>query len=141
MKYFHFERLIRKYISSFTLYVVSEGGYDDNGDYTKLNTEQVSCEGAVISLSDSKIYRSNGTLTSKDKILFMLKPIKNDLKGSTVVYEDNVYRIVNCEENFKFTGVYAYTLKYVSAFKDKTSSDNISDVANKTVRLDGVLND
>lgn len=141
MQYFNFDRLIQKYKSSLALEIVTEGGYDDNGDYVKTSSSQLTVEGAVLSLKDSKIYRSNGTLTAKDKVLYMLEPISNSLEGSTVIYENNVYRIEDCEENFKFTGVCAYTLKYVSAFKEQTADDITEEAEKLDKRLDGVLND
>lgn len=48
----------------------------------------------------------------------MLKPLEQALKGAKVVYNGKVYSIEDCGENAEFTGVYAYTLKYCSAFKE-----------------------
>lgn len=137
MQYFNFERLITKYKSAVTLVLSVQGGYDENGDYVKTSTSK-EVEGAVISITDSKLYRSDGTLTAKDKVLYMLEPIKNDLQGAKVTYKGNLYSIDNCKEDFEFTGVYAYTLKYVSAFDESSGAKDIAKEINKlSMRLDG----
>ena len=61
--------------------------------------------------------------------------------GSQVVYEDDVFSIEDNLENAKFTGVYKYTLKYVSAFKKKLQGD-LNDYNERfEKRLDGVTGD
>lgn len=114
MQYFDFTDLVEKYITEFTTILSSEGGYDSKGEYSYTKTEKT-LTGAIISISDGKIYRSDGTLTDKDKYLFMFEPIP--LNNTSIVYKNNRYRVEEQVENAEFTGVYQYTLKYVSAFK------------------------
>lgn len=114
MQYFDFSGLIAKYSCEFTAILGSEGGYDDKGEYSYTKIEKT-LTGAIIGISDGKIYRSNGTLTDKDKYLFMFEPIP--LSDTEVIYKNNRYRVEEQVENAEFTGVYQYTLKYVSAFK------------------------
>lgn len=124
---YNFTRLIKKYSSEFTAITVSDGYYDDKGDWTKGEVVVTPLKGAIISHSESKVFRSEGALTQKDKRLFMLKPIDDTLHGAKIVHEGNAYDLSDVKENAKFTGVYAYTLKYVSAFKDIAKNYDLSE--------------
>ena len=115
---FNFSRLINKYKSEFKTITLASGYYNDAGDWVKGEESEITLTGAVISFTENKIYRSDGTLTTNDKRLFMLSPIDNALKGSKVIYEGNVYNIQDSRDNARFTGVWAYTLKFVSAFNE-----------------------
>lgn len=111
--YFDFVSLINKYITSFKVVLGSNVEYDSMGE--EIHTEEEKeLSGAIISISDSKIYQSAGTLTSADKYLFMFE--KLPIMTTKVIYKDKVYKIENQVENAEFTGVYQYTLKYISAF-------------------------
>lgn len=123
MQYYDFSRLIQKYQTTFTVITVRDGHYDDYGDWVKGVEIKKELQGAIISHRESKIYRSEGNLTAKDKRLFMLEPIENALLHSKVIYDGNEYKIEDNVENAKFTGVYAYTLKHVSAFDEKGGND------------------
>ena len=116
MQYFNFERLINKYMSEFDVITFSAGGYNDMGDYVKSEPVTKKLKGAIISSRDNKNIRTDGTLTSSDKQLFMLEPIENALIGAEIIYKDNKYKIEDCTENAEFTGVWVYTMRYVSAF-------------------------
>jgi hypothetical protein len=119
MQLYNFKRLIRKYNSEFTLITLTDGYYDDAGDWIKGEVKETTLNGAVISFKESKIYRSEGTLTTNDRRLFTLEPVPNALKGTKAVVNGILYSIEDCTENAKFTGVYAYTLRYISAFNEK----------------------
>lgn len=138
MAYFNFTRLVKKYSSEFTAITLLTGYFDDSGDWVDAETKEVTLQGAIIKHRDSKIYKSNGALTAKDRALFLLEPISDKLMGSQVVYENDVYSIEDNLENAKFTGVYKYTLKYVSAFKKKLQGDLNDDNERLEKRLDGV---
>ena len=118
MQYFNFSRLINKYGSEFKAITLTEGHYNDAGDFVKGDKTETILNGAVIAFKESKVHRSEGTLTSQDRRLFTQTPIDKALIGSKVQYESNIYAIEDCTENAKFTGVYAYTLKWISAFKE-----------------------
>lgn len=118
MKYFSFERLIKKYSSEFTAYIPhSDGGYADNGEYVKATVTEMNLTGAILSLSEAKLLRAEGNLTSNDRVLFMLTSLDFPLEGAFIVYKDKKYYIESGLENSEFTGVWQYNLKYVSAFK------------------------
>lgn len=127
MPYFHFERLINKYSREFTATYRNDGYYDDRGEYVDVNPISVKLTGAILNFTESKIYRAEGTLTTRDKRLFMLKALDTRLIGATVVDDEQVYRIEEVKENAVFTGVYAYTLKWVSAFDNAASGTEIID--------------
>ena len=115
-QYFHFERLIRKYSTEFTAIVPSDGKYDDSGEWVQGEPSEQKMTGAIISHRLNKIFKSEGTLTEQDRILYTLAPLDKSLTGATVIHGGNKYSIGSLNENAEFTGVYSYTLKFVSAF-------------------------
>jgi len=118
MAYFNFLRLIQKYTSEFKLLKYQDGYYNDLGEYVQNDvTEDILC-GAIINFKESKIYRSEGTLTSQDKRLFTLKPICNNLERAIVIHNGKKYNVEESKQNAKFTDVYSYILRYVSVFDD-----------------------
>lgn len=126
MQYFNFSRLVNKYKSEFKLITLTGGYFDDRGDWIDDFKNQTTIEGAIISIKENKIYRAEGTLTAKDKRLFTLMPIDSEaLQSSKIIYDGNVYSIESSSDNSKFTGVWAYILKWVSAFKKDINDDQI----------------
>lgn len=123
MAYFNFARLISKYNCEFTAVIQSEGYYDDCGEWVKGEETEIRLNGAIIGFKESKVFRSEGTLTAKDKHLFMLQPLDTALHGATVIFKGEKFNVEAETENADFTGVYAYVLKYVSAF-DKAVKSN-----------------
>lgn len=117
MQYFNFSRLLGKYKRELTIMTYSEGSYDNKGDYVKGGMTESTIEGAVINFSENKVYRSGGTITANDKRLFLQSPLGSTMIGSKAVLDGNEYSVEDGTENAAYTGVYAYTLKYVSAFE------------------------
>lgn len=139
MQYFHFRRLIEKYSNNFVAELPSEV-YWHEGEQIKGEPKRVKLRGAILSHRETKIFRSEGTLTAHDKALYMLEPLENALQLAKIIYRGNVYSIGDLLENSEFTGVWAYTLKYVSAFKETAPYYDITDELNDLEeRLDGVL--
>lgn len=118
MQNFNFSRLVNKYGSEFTVIIPAKSELNDSGDFVKGEPEKKTLFGAIIGRGEKSVFRSEGKLTEKDKRLFMLEEIDKSLLGTKVVYENEVFSILSSTENAKFTGVWAYTLKYVSAFKE-----------------------
>lgn len=116
MQYFHFDRLIDRYSSEFTVILPTNGGYDDSGEYIRGEPEKLSLYGAILDISEKKIYNSNGTLTEKDKQLFVKGELTSNLVGAKVIYDNKQYNVEEETENCKFTGFSSYVLKYISAF-------------------------
>lgn len=116
MQYFDFSSLIEQYSTDFTVICESKGSYDDSGEYVKGNKTEYTMHGAIMAYSENSVYRSEGKLTSQDRALIMQEPIDMALHGAGVIHLGRRYKIDNELENAEFTGVYQYTLKYVSAF-------------------------
>ena len=118
MQRFNFARLVRKYSSEFAVVILGKSELNDSGDWVKSSEPtKITLFGAIIGRGENAIFRSDGKLNEKDKRLFMLEPIDNALLDKKVVYENDTYNIQSSTENAKFTGVWSYVLKYVSAFK------------------------
>jgi len=113
--YFDFYDLINKYSTVFKAIICSEGSYNEKGEYL-CTKEEKELTGAIIGISDGKIYRSAGTLTDKDKYLFVFNELP--LNDTEIIYKSNRYKVEEQVENAEFTGVYQYILKYVSSFNE-----------------------
>lgn len=118
MQYYHFDRLIRKYSSAFTVIIPKDNIVDDYGEIVTEGSKRRQIKGAILSHRENKVYKSNGTITQQDKVLYMLKPLEKDLQGAEIVHNGKVYRIGNELENACFTGVFSYGLTYVSVFNE-----------------------
>lgn len=114
--YFDFYDFINKYSTVFKAIMTSEGGYNNVGEYS-CTKEEKEFTGAIIGISDGKIYRSAGTLKDKDKYLFMFEELP--LNDTEIIYKNSRYKVEKQVENAEFTGIYQYTLKYVSAFNEE----------------------
>lgn len=115
-QYFNFSQLISDYSNDFEIVVPQESHYDDTGELVKGNELVKSMRGAIIGFRESKIFRSEGAITSKDKHLFMRTPIPEALKSAKVRYLGQEYMIESETENAEFTGVYSYVLRWCRAF-------------------------
>ena len=117
--HYNFKRLIEKYSRTYEVLIPSTSYYDDYGKWVKGEPTKETVTGAILSIKESKIYRSEGNLTFEDKVLYTLYPLNFALTGAEILFEDKTYSILETSENSEFTGVYTYTLKYVSAFNKK----------------------
>lgn len=115
--YFHFERLIKKYSVPFVAILPQSGSFV-NGEYTTAETAEIELTGAIIDISERLIHDSNGTLTAKDKLLYISREHAQSLTGAKVIHKGNVYNVEDVKENYDFTGFCCYTLKYNSRFKE-----------------------
>lgn len=115
-KYFNFTSLINKYSRELVV-LKKTGDWNSLGDWVEQTSEH-NIHGAILGINENKIYRSEGTLTAQDKILYMLTPIDDALMSGMVIFNGNKYNIEGQTgtDNSDFTGVYTYTLKFVSAF-------------------------
>ena len=113
MQYFHFERLIKKYSTEFTAIIPAAGGYVD-GEYVKGNATRRTLTGAILDIDETKVRNSNGTLTRKDKQLYMTEQLADNLTDVRVIYDGKEYSVEDEKENRKFTGFCAYVLIYIS---------------------------
>ncbi|MGI6014361.1 MAG: hypothetical protein ACOX7K_08825 [Oscillospiraceae bacterium] len=115
-QYFDFSQLISDYANDFEIIVPQKAQYDDTGELVKGQDLVKSMRGAIIGFRESKIFRSEGAITSKDKHLFMHEPIPEALKSAKVRYLGQEYMIESETENAEFTSVYSYVLRWCRAF-------------------------
>jgi hypothetical protein len=123
MAYFDFSQLINKYASEFTAIIPGERTLNESGDYVRGEPIEKTMTGAIISMRERRIIRSEGAYTSQDRALYMLEPLPDALKKAKIIYDGNEYRVESELENSKFTGVFSYVLKFVSAFNSKGGAD------------------
>lgn len=93
MQYFDFSILIEQYSTDFKVICESEGGYDDSGEYVKGEKTEHTLHGAIMAHSENQIYRSEGKLTSQDRVLIMQEPIDRALHGAEIIHLDRMYKI------------------------------------------------
>lgn len=117
MRYFNFDRIINKYGTEFMVITTNDGKYI-GGVWQEGKSEEYNAFGAIMSLSQNKIYQAGGTITAQDRYLYMIKPIKEPLNKTKIKAQGNLYSIESNRDNGKeqFTGVYVYLLKWVSVF-------------------------
>ena len=122
-QYFNFESLIGKYESTFTLVTTPKDSYDDAGDLIIGVPTRTEKKGAIIGIRDYKVYRSEGVLTAQDKELHITESL-GDITNSYILFEGDKYKIEeNPAKNGVFTGVWSYTLKFISAFGEEKTDD------------------
>lgn len=93
MQYFDFSSLIEQYSTDFKVICESEGSYDDSGEYVKGEKTEHTLHGAIMAHSENQIYRSEGKLTSQDRVLIMQAPIDRALHGAEIIHLDRMYKI------------------------------------------------
>ena len=116
-QYFDFKRLVERYSKDFVVEIPSDGGdWNDKGDYVESEPKKKTLRGAIISHRESKVFKSGGAITQKDKALYMLAPLEKALQGAKIIDGNKQYSIGSELENSEFTGVWAYNLQFVSVF-------------------------
>lgn len=116
MAFFNFEYIIRKYSTEFIAVTTTGGEYNASGDWEEAKKIETPMTGAIISMRESRLLRSEGAYTHQDRALYMLEPLDNALQGAIIIHEGNKYSIGSRLDNSEFTGVWAYVLKFVSVF-------------------------
>lgn len=118
MQYFNFSRLINKYSCEFTAVIPAEGRYNDAGDWVSGEPQKTVMKGAIISMRESRVLRSEGVYTAQDRTLLMLEPVPDALKKAEIIHKGRKYSIGSELENSEYTGVWSYVLKFVSVFNE-----------------------
>ena len=114
-KLFDFTRLIDKYSNDIVVSIPTKGDYV-NGIYKAGEPTVINARGAILPLSERKIYQSGGSLTQSDRQLVTKSPIANALQGATVKKGDETYKVEDETPYSDFADMYSYTLKRVSSF-------------------------
>lgn len=115
-KLYDFTRLVNKYSKSFEVVYQQDGGSYVGGKYVSAGTVTEAATGAIIPMSERKIYGSGGTYTAKDRQLIMLEPVKGPLKGVKVRYKGCEYSVEQETDHTDYSDVNVYWLKWVSNF-------------------------
>lgn len=118
MQYFNFAQLVKKYERELTVIIPAKAELQKNGDWVKGEPKQITLKGAVIRHRQSKVYRSEGTLTADDCALYLTEQPNIELVGTTVISDNKKFNVESTLDNSEFTGVWSFNLKYVSAFKE-----------------------
>lgn len=112
---YDFTDLIERHSFPFELVSHTGGAYVGGKWQSGLETisERI---GAIIPLTERKIYQSGGTYSTKDRHLYMITPIEESLEGAQVRYKGNVYNIEEDRDFSDYSETYVYVLRWVSAF-------------------------
>lgn len=112
MKLYDFKRLIRKYGVEFCLHRTQGafvGGKWESGGESVTNLI-----GAIVPISDRKIYDMGGTYSNSDRELYLIEPLTAPLDEYKVVYKGNMYS-VEVGRNFEdYADAAIYTLRWHS---------------------------
>ena len=112
MKLYNFTRLIRKYSTTFCLHR-KQGGYV-SGKWEDGDTIVKEMRGAIVPLSERKVYSSGGAYTTQDRELYLTKALEAPLRALTVVWDGNTYTVEEGRNFEVYADVAVYTLKWVS---------------------------
>lgn len=118
MQYFNFIRLVKKYSKEITVITLSDGYFDDKGDWIKNEKPNHVMQGAVIRHRTHKVFNSSGVLTENDYALYLTEKPVFDLVGTTVIVDDQKFKVQSKLDNSEFTGVWSFNIRYISAFKE-----------------------
>lgn len=121
MNLYHFERLIKKFSTTFQLEIKGETTYKAGEPITQI-AEIREAIGAILPVNMHKIYQSGGTLTQQDRELYSRYPIA---KSSEIIYKSDRYSIEGNADYSDFSNAYIYTLKWLS--QEVTNNDPNSD--------------
>ena len=112
MKLYNFARLINKYSVTFCLHKTQgryvSGKWEQGGEIVK------EMRGAIVPVSDTKIYQSGGTYDKNDRELYMMQPLPKPLSDWKVVYKDKEYTVEVGKDFADYADVAVYTLKAVN---------------------------
>lgn len=111
MQLYDFKRLITKYGVPAQL-------HKKQGEYVAgkwIENKEVVSEitGAIVPISDQKIYQSGGTLTKNDREWFISEALTGSLIDFTVVYKGNTYTVEESRDYTDYANVATYVLKRV----------------------------
>ena len=115
MKLYNFTRLINKYSVEFCLH--KKHGEYVGGRWETSDEVVEKMHGAIVPMSDRKIYGSGGTYTQGDRELYLFKPLMGDLSDFQVVYGQTTFNVEESRDYSSYADVYVYVLKRVEAGK------------------------
>lgn len=113
---FNFDRLIKKYSVDCQLLSESSLGSYIGGEWIPDETPPMqNITGAVIPMTDRKIYQSGGTYTEHDREFITKAEIPLE-PTHYILYKGMKYQVEENTDYSNYAGFYAYNLKRVNAF-------------------------
>lgn len=112
MKLYNFKRLIKKY--SVTFQLRKAGGSYVAGKWVEDDGAIVEMRGAIVPMSENKIYSSDGAYTAQDRELYLTTPLEAPLSDFKVIYKGNTYSLESVRNFEDYADVAIYILKWVS---------------------------
>lgn len=109
---YNFTDLIRRHSVPFEVVSYTKGSYI-GGHYQKGTEGVVQRFGAILPMTDNKIYQSGGTYSTKDRMLYISNPIEGKFDTLKVRYDGSLYSIEAAQEFTDYSDAYIYTLKWV----------------------------
>ena len=113
MKLYNFKRLINKYSVTFRLQKKSGGAFV-GGKWEQGEPVITEMRGAIVPMSERKIYGSGGAYTTQDRELYLTKPLEAPLSALRVLYKGNTYAVEEGRNFEDYADVAIYTLRQVS---------------------------
>lgn len=113
MKLYNFKRLIRRYSVDFTLCQEQEGKYV-SGKWEEGKSIKTPMRGAIVPMTERKIYDSGGTYTAQDRELYLTAPLDRPLSALKIIHDLNVYHVEEAKDFSDYADVAIYVLKWVS---------------------------
>lgn len=116
IKLYDFDRLIKKYSVTCSLLAESAGGSYEGGEWIPNPAPpEETVTGALIPMSDRKVYQSGGTYTESDREFITRTEIPLE-PAHHIGYKGVKYKVESNTDYSDYAGFYAYNLKRVGAF-------------------------
>lgn len=114
-KLYNFDRLIKKYSVECQLIQETRGGSYVGGNWVpEADGDPVTIHGAVIPMTDRKVYQSGGIYTEQDRELITKTAIPLE-PAAYIMYQGNRYHVESENDYSEYAGFHDYNLKRVSA--------------------------
>lgn len=119
---YDFKRLIKKYSADCKFLAEYTDGSYVGGEWVPApNLPPEDITGAVVPMTDRKIFQSGGTYTEQDREFITFREISLETPH-WVVYKGMKYLVMENSDYSDYAGFYAYNLKRVGAF-DRPGKD------------------
>lgn len=112
MKLYDFKRLIDKYSVTFSLQRV--GGKFVSGKWEHGDDIIEEMTGAIVPISDKKVYGNGGTYSTQDRELYVKTPIGHPLSDVKVIYKGNAYSVEEAKNFEDYADAVVYVLRWQS---------------------------
>ena len=113
MQLYNFKRLIDKYGVTVQLQKKKGGSYVA-GKWVEGDEVIREISGAVVPISERKIYQSGGTLTQNDREWFLPEALTGSLIDYRAIYKGNAYTVEESRDYTDYANVAVYVLKRVN---------------------------